>query len=347
MLIQTTNLYMGKLRKMIINKFDNFTKCKSAVVGKVNHSLIECVDEEHKDHVKFVFQEADKTLDSIVDVLNSFGVTIHRPQPYIHTQGLAFQTPNMQLKGIKNTICPTDSFAAIADTIVECPSPEETAYFDHTQYKHIWQEYFDRGSKWIAAPIPTHHEMHWDNTMGNADGEILFDGPAINLCGDTMFVSESVVINKRGTQWLRQQFPQFKIVSVEDTHGHLDAYFCILRPGVIFSSLPKNRLPSMFAKWDVIESPQSKYIPESVIDDFLQDNDYEHTTLEVTGFSIDENNYLMNKHMWDHHPDTVKLIESYGVTCIPIEHSVTRWLGQGLCCMVNSIVREGTREKYF
>ena len=332
---------------MKINKFDNFTKCKSAVVGKVNYSLLDIVNPAHKDHIKFVFDEAEQTLENIVDILKSFNVNTHRPKPIAHDTISQLQTPFVKLRGVKNTICPTDSFSIIADTIVECPSPQETAYFDHIQYKHIWQDYFDAGSKWIASPIPTHAPEHWDDIDGNTYGEILFDGPAVNLCGDKMFVSESAVINKRAKQWLHQQFPQFKIIDINDTHGHLDAYFSILKPGVIFSVLSKDKLPNIFANWTVIQSPQSQYLPTEVVDDFIQDDDYENTTLEVTGFSIDENNYLMNKHTWENHPDIVKQIESHKINVIPIKYDVARWLGQGLCCMINSIVREGTMENYF
>ena len=332
---------------MLLNKFDNFTKCEAVIVGKVNHSLLNTVDSAIKDHVQFVFEQTEHTLSNIVNLLESLDVRVHRPKPVQHTSDMRLNTPNMKLRGIKNTICPTDSFAVIADTIVECASPEETAYYDHVQYKHIWQEYFDAGSKWIAAPIPTHDPINWTDQNGNADGEILFDGPAINLCGDKMFVSATDVMNKRAKQWLCQQFPQFEVITVGKTHGHLDAYFSILKPGVIFSALPKQELPSIFNTWEVIQSPESKYVPEEVVDTFLQDDDYENTTLEVTGFSIDEQHYMMAKHMWQHHPEIVKQIESHKINCIPVEHSATRWLGQGLCCMVNSIARKGKMENYF
>ena len=255
--------------------------------------------------------------------------------------------PNFEMQAIKNPSSPADSFLCLADTVVEVPSIQENNFYDYVQYRDIWNEYFDNGSKWIAAPIPTHDPKQWDGFDYYEWAEPLFDAPSVDPVGNICLTSEVIGLNQRARIWLERQFPQFNFLPVEGTRGHLDSYFRILKPGLIYSALPKNKFPEQFKNWDIIETQKSHYTAPDIVSEFLQDDDYDNTTLDVNGFSIDEENFIIMKHVSENHPEVVKKIESHGINVIPLPFDSSRWLNQGVNCIINVTNRIGQFENYF
>ena len=96
-----------------------------------------------------------------------------------------------------------------------------------------------------------------------------------------------------------------------------------------------------------IHATKTQYQPPEVISEFFQDDDYENTALDVNGWSIDENHFMLMRHVFDHHPEAIKKIESHGIECIPIPFDSSRFLGQGMSCIINATHRDGGLEKYF
>ena len=63
--------------------------------------------------------------------------------------------------------------------------------------------------------------------------------------------------------------------------------------------------------------------------------------------TLDEENFIMMKHTWEHHPNVVKQIESHGINCIPLPFDSARFLNQGINCIMNATNRDGQLEDYF
>ena len=338
---------MSKPKKNI-NRFDSFTKCRSAVVGKINWTLLDLIDDPIKrDYAKGCMEDLDQTFDYILKLYEQFEIQVDRPNIVPYNPDKKYVHPNFELAAIKNPISTSDSFLCLADTIVEVPSIQENAFYDYVQYREIWNEYFDNGSKWIAAPIPTHDPKQFDGVDYYDWAEILFDAPCIEPVGDRAFCAKRTVFNTRAKKWLERTFPQFTFEYVEETQGHLDSYFRILKPGLVYSALPKSLLPDCFHNWTVIQTTKTEYQPPEIVSEFLQDDDYENTVLDVNGFSIDEENFCMMSHVIDNHPDVVKQIESHGINCIPVPFDSCRFVNLGLSCITHATQRDGQLQNYF
>jgi len=333
---------------MKVNRYDNFTKCRSLILGSLNWSLIEMMDDK-QDRIYFteVFHSVDETLSEMEKVFVRFDIEVVRPEPLLFDKDRPLVTPFLSMPAVKNSLTPYDTFLCLKDTVVECPSVTDLAFFDHVQYKHIWQKCFDNGSKWMAAPIPTHAPDQFDLDEERTHGEILFDGPALEPVGDVLLSSEKSVINDRGRRWIEQWYPEFKHHTVKGTNGHLDGYFTILKPGLIMSIIPKDKLPDIFKSWTVIKPPEASFAQPDVANRFIQDDDFENTTIGVNNFSLDEENIIVMKHIVDHHPNVIREIEKHGINCIPISYDAVRVLGIGFSCMTGAINRDGQFENYF
>lgn len=318
------------------------------MLGGINWSLVDLIEDPvKKDYTKSFLEILDETYEHMLGILQQFDIQIDRPTIIPYDPEKKYVLPHFEMAAVRNPTSPADPFLCLADTIVEVASVSENSYLDYIQYRHIWNEYFDNGSKWIAAPMPTHDPAQWDGFDYYEWAEPLFDATAVEPIGNMCLIAERIVLNQRARIWLKRQFPQFDFLPVKETRGHLDSYFRILKPGLVFSAIPKSNFPAQFKNWDFIQTPKTQYTPPDVVSEFIQDDDYENTTLDVNGFSIDQENLILMKHVWDHHPEVVKQIESHGINCIPLPFDSCRWLNQGINCIVNATNRSGQLEDYF
>ena len=330
----------------MINRYDTFTQLTEVVVGAVNLSVCNIIeDHRERDLMCNVFESIDKTLTDMVNIFEDHDVIVHRPRPITLSQTL--RTPHIELPAVTNPIAPADNYLTIADTVIQCANVNPNYYFDHEQYRHIWQDCWQQGSRWIAMPRPLHVHDDYDHDDSVANAEPLMDAPAVAIVGDHIFYAEDCVINAKGLQWLQQEFPDFTYQMVTGARGHLDSHFNVLRPGVVLSSVDKSKLPPQFADWQVIRFQSQDYKDIHIVSDFLQDDDWENTALAVNCVSLNENTVMMVDHVLDMNPQAVKQIEACGIRIIPVSFSASRWVNQGLTCMTNCIHRIGTKQSYF
>lgn len=323
-----------------INRFDNFTKCTQVVLGKINFSLLDLIDNnDEKNFVEHHFYEAQSSLDQIEKVFKKFDVMVYKPQPTEFQKGKTFITPFANIPAVNHSLAPFDNYLILENTIVEVPSIDPYSFFDYQQYQHIWYNFLNDKTRWISAPRPSYNS--------NLVNECLFDAPCFEPVGNVIFHTESGCLTKNGIEWVKNYFPKFKFIPVRQTKGHLDAYFSILKPGLIFSSIPKSVLPDNLQKWEVIEAPKENYLDRTLLNDFIQDDDFENTNLSVSSFNIDENNILIFDHVLDNHLDIVKKIEKHKINLIPITMKSSRFFGQGISCLTNALCRDGVMENYF
>ena len=334
---------------MKINKYDDFTKLREVVVGQVNFSPLSLIEnQDDRDFMQHVLDEANSSVSKLVEIFQTFDVKVWRPEVFEHTSKTKLSTPYVQVDSVFQSLISFDNFLTIADTVVEMsPADSPLAMFDYVQYQHIWREKFQEGSRWISMPRPSYNTNKTDEFEDLANFEPYADAPSLLQVGDTVFVTETFMVNQLGMDWLKREFPQFKYKVFNGTNGHLDSYFTIVRPGLALSGIAKDKLPEEFKNWDIVELTKENYSDVTMISEYFQDDDYENTTLGVNIVSIDPENILMFKHTVDNHVEQIKKLEKYGINVIPVEMDVSRWLNQGLHCICNTLVRDGDYTNYF
>ena len=334
---------------MKINRYDDFTKLREVVLGKVNYSPLTLIEDGNdREFMRTVLQETESSLTALEKIFKSFDVKVWRPEVFEHTDKTNLGTPFAKVDSVYTSLTSYDNFLTIADTIIEMSPPRFTqSMFDYIQYQHIWKEKFDHGSRWISMPRPSYNPSKTDEFEELSNFEPYADSPSLLMAGDTVFVAEKYMLNQLGMDWLKREFPQFKFKIFKGTNGHLDSYFAIVRPGLALSGIPKSKLPEEFKDWDIMVFDKESYKDVSMISDYFQDDDYENTTLAVNIVSLDPNNIIMYKHTMDSNVQKIKLLEKLGVNVIPLQLDVNRWLNQGLHCFCNPLVRDGGLINYF
>jgi hypothetical protein len=329
----------------MINRYDNFSKLEEIVVGSVNYSMLDVVDKNDKQFFKDILDGQALVFLQLEKILEQFGVKVHRPIMFDHSKlqhelGIPFHPVNY----VYSSISPYDNFLTIENAVIEMTSSSPSSVHDHVQYQHIWKEKFDQGSRWLSMPRPSYSKIHEQELPNN---EPYADGPSFLLLGDTVFVTEQYCVNSMALDWFKREFPNFKFKIFENTKGHLDSYFAVIRPGLAISGLDKNQLPKEFENWEILEFGKEDYSGVEFRNEAMQDNDYENTTLAVNTLVIDENNIVVIDSMLDTHRSAMRKLESKKVNLIPLKYDVCRWTNQGIACITNPIRRQGTYQNYF
>jgi len=329
----------------MINRYDNFTKLEEIILGEVNYSILDVIKHDDKQFFTDILNDQANVFIQLEKILNQHNVKVVRPQIFDHTKlNHKLGTPFHPIGYVSSSIAPYDNFLTIENAVVEMTSVNPTSVYDHVQYQHIWKEKFEQGSRWLSMPRPSYRYVNEDDLPNN---EPYADGPCFMLVGDTVFVTEHFMVNKMAFEWFQKEFPRFKFKVFPGTKGHLDSYFCVIRPGLALSGLAKNKLPEEFLKWDIIEFTTENYADVQFKSNVLQDNDYENTTLAVNTLALDENNLIIIESMLDNHRGAIRKMEKHKVNLIPLKYDVCRWTNQGIACITNPLRRQGTLENYF
>ena len=102
----------------MINRYDTFTQLTEVVVGAVNLSVCNIIeDHRERDLMCNVFESIDKTLTDMVNIFEDHDVIVHRPRPV--TLSKTLRTPHIELPAVTNPIAPADNYLTIADTVIQ------------------------------------------------------------------------------------------------------------------------------------------------------------------------------------------------------------------------------------
>lgn len=91
---------------------------------------------------------AQEELEQFIELLESEGITVRRPEPVKHTT--RFRSPAWKSHGFANAY-PRDSMLVIGDEIIESPMAWRCRYFETHSYRPLLKEYFGAGARWTAA----------------------------------------------------------------------------------------------------------------------------------------------------------------------------------------------------
>lgn len=219
---------------------------------------------------------AQRELDAFVDLLNSEGITVRRPEPMDFTR--SYETPHWRSSGFC-TASPRDMLMVLGDEIIEAPSAWRARYFEIYAYRKLLREYFHAGARWTAAPKPTLDDDSFDPhfrvpppgaPMRYAITEVepLFDAADFTRCGKDVFVTLGNSTNRAGVEWMRRHVgDRYRIHEVETLCRepmHIDTTLIPLAPGKIMINpeyIDPERLPAALADWEVLVPPGPDPVP--------------------------------------------------------------------------------------
>jgi glycine amidinotransferase len=303
---------------------------------------------------KILVEPAKRELDGFVELLQSRGVKVTRPEPVEHKR--RFATPEWSSRGFCNS-CPRDSMLVIGDEIIETPMAWRCRYFETHSYRPIVKDYFSRGARWTAAPKPQLTQELYDPDyripeQGEPVSHILtefepvFDAADFFRCGRDLFVTRSNVTNVFGVEWLRRHLGDgYRIHEIESrcrNPMHIDTSVLPLAPGKLLVNpeyIDVERLPPILKKWDILVAPE----PDPITDPLLERVSFCGKWLNMNVLMLDEKRVVVDPH----HIRTVRALESWGFEPIPCPFMHYAAFGGAFHCATLDIRRRGALESYF
>jgi N-dimethylarginine dimethylaminohydrolase len=281
---------------MKLNSHNEWDKLKEVIVGSAKNScavmtwknqgqvltedlIKKALSLSKKALPQTIIDETEEDLNDLSNILSKFGAKVYRPK--VHKLEKFYSSPHWQTTG-NNSYNARDLNLVVGDYLIESPSQHASRYFEATTYYNIFYEnYFNDGFKWIAAPKPLLNydvlepmkvkedtieaKRYFDLTKGKketfhklSENEILFEAANTLRMGKDLLYLASSSGNIRGANWLQQVLPNdYKVHITSEIYrsSHIDSTVLCLRPGlVLLNSIRVNEsnCPKIFEKWDKI-----------------------------------------------------------------------------------------------
>ena len=294
-----------------------------------------------------VIEETEEDLDAFVDVLESLGVTVRRPETWPHEA--RFSTVHWESEGYYN-YCPRDVMLVIGDSIIETPNVIRSRSQETFSYREMMVEYMKSGAKWFSAPRPMLLDSLFDADLEKPtprNDEPAFDAANVLRLGRDLIYLVSSTGNELGGQWLQTILgDRFRVHFLKDVYygSHIDSTFVALRPGLVLCNpgrLNDDTLPGILKQWEVIYSPpmentgrfDADYLAGSIGSKWI----------DMNLFSINPGLVVVDRDQ----TELIKLMEKHGLDVIPLKLRHSKMLGGGFHCVTLDIRRTGTLEQYF
>lgn len=203
----------------IINSFSEFQPLEEVVIGQgYPPDYFDFVkDKQTRQCLEQIFLEIQQDFDHLVATLQSFGVTVRRPEIITKEE---FQSQAEQGNHMMPPLTPRDRQSVFGTKLVRCsPYRAFDALFDHYKTTAPDQvlDVFDREP---------------DHLFNGANASCVF------RMGRDVWFDESAWLTAQQSQWLERTVmtdPGYRFHRML-TEGHGDCVFAVLRPGVILTS---------------------------------------------------------------------------------------------------------------
>ncbi len=292
-----------------------------------------------------VIEETQEDLEALVSVLKKEGVTVRRPQ--ITDPSKMFSSPHWQSDGEYN-YCPRDLLLPIGETIIECPMPLRSRFFEPLAYKDLLLEYFNSGTNWISAPKPRLlDEIYNDDPLSEVkvrNLEPLFDAANVLRAGRDILYLVSCTGTMMGYQWLQRVLgDEYRVHPLAGIYEgtHIDTTITLLGPGRALlnpSRINKDNMPEIFKNWDILWCPEMMDTGHSI--------GWEYSRASIwSGMNL----FMINPHLAVVHEaqkPLIKLLARHKIESIPQKLRHTRTLSGGFHCVTLDIRRQGVLEDY-
>ena len=306
----------------MIHCTNSFGRLKEVILGDVDIDVIQYCDIAEQDKLMHIFNQTKQDLNNFQKQLEQNGVKVHRPK-------------KIDKQEVKIPLCPRDILFVIDDTIIETYTYQKETLFTSLYFSDIIDALQEQGCNYLSMPTPTY----------NKSDEPMFEAASAYKFEKDIFVSNGDTWNTQGLNWMQNVLPNynFHICDNKNITGHIDTHFAILRPGLLWSGHPKSCLPEYFKTWEVVEvdtsTDKTLRAEQTLIDNKIQDDDFEGTTLSVNVLSLDENTVFL----YDHYKGNVnilRLLDKHKIEPIWVKFAFSHFFNQGLTCLTSEINRD-------
>jgi len=299
---------------------------------------------------KKLVTNAQKSLDQLVNILKSEGITVRRPDRYDFQQG--FSTPSWKVSSAFCTSNPRDLCLIIGNEILETPMACRERYFELFAYKTLFKEYFQAGAKWTSAPRPELlgdlYEENYKTKPQKTNGfcltefEPVFDAADFVRCGRDIFGQLSHVTNKMGVEWLSRHLDgkyQIHIIENRDPKAwHIDTSFMPLAPGKVLVNpefVDLKKIPSILKTWDILVAPPPVpyKVPPKVMSDWIS----------INTLMLDQRRIIVEKRQ----KPLIRALKDWGFSPIPCSFEAYYPFLGGFHCATLDVRRTGSLQSYF
>ncbi len=298
--------------------------------------------------VPLIRAAAQRELDAFVNVLESEGVIVRRPERLDHARPLS--TPEWTSPAGNCHASPRDVLIVIGNEILEAPMAWRSRYFEFFAYRSLIKEYWKKGAKWTAAPKPTmsHRLYNYAYKRGEqyvtTEFEPVWDAADMARCGRDIFIQRSHVTNDAGIEWIQrhlgQEYRLHKVEFADERAIHIDATFVPLAPGKIMVNpdRPIKALPEILktGSWELLPAPPST-MPES----HPQYRSFRWLSMNV--LNLDEERVIVEAS----EEPMIKQLRDWGFKPIPCHFRKCYRYGGGFHCATVDVRRKGDLQSYF
>lgn len=362
-----------------VHSYDEFSSLKEVIVGRADNYTSHDLDTSFR---LFYYENVQRTgrptslrttleiptrlvdelqedIEELVRALTESGVTVHRPAAPKEPATIssphwtARETPPLNVR---------DQTIILGDTILETAPHVRARLFENDYLKPIFYRYLAAGSRWLSMPRPALTRGSLDpayfeeqgidvsDVMADLDSaeipgighELIFDGAQCIRLGSDVLVNTANANHQLGLTWLRAAFPAFTFHELRIADSHIDSIIVPLRPGLLMLRSPEylGSLPKAMQTWDTI------YAPALAEDRFPDYSDFgvniASRYIDINVLSLDENTVVVNSLC----PELIAVLESRGLTVVPVQHRHRRLFGGGFHCFTLDTVRAGSLTDY-
>jgi N-dimethylarginine dimethylaminohydrolase len=339
-----------------VSSYNDFDRLEEIILGSAAHLHMPPVDTSfahffqpspgyEKERIspaqlQRVAEETEQDMAELAHVLESFGVTVRRPDPVSH--GDPVLLPGWSARTMFS-LMPRDCLMVVGSTIIEAAMPSRPRYCETFGFRRLLREYFEGGANWLAAPRPRLADSTYQYSGGEpvlAEDEPLFDAANVIRCGADIFFNVSNTGNRLAALWLARVLgPQFAVHEMSICDDHVGTTLQVLRPGLLLANAERLRpgdIPAPLRPWKTLwlDSPADDGYgfgwPRASVWVGMNVLSIDHDTIIVPGNQV----------------TLRKMLEAEGFQVVPAQFRHGRTLGGGFHCCSLDVRRSGSLERY-
>jgi N-dimethylarginine dimethylaminohydrolase len=283
---------------------------------------------DSRDLPKYEAMEAENR--ALIDVLQRFDVTVHRPSPITDETVAANFGHEWLVNGYIQTYS-RDPIFVVADNVIELAPGAPNRRADLLGYRGLFdQRVAGSGAKWVQMPAVDAAAMVAPGYT--KDGRLALEGGDLLVLGDTVLagttLNPAVGSSTSGVDWLRNLLGRqgfvVERVPLERAFLHLDVCLSIPRDGlaIVCPDALVDGLPAQLDGWDLIEVTADQA-----------------RLLACNGLPIDPDNYILGYND-DEDGSTVQAgLEAHGITVHRVPFGNHTEDGGSIRCSTHPLVR--------
>lgn len=335
-----THTEWGRLREVVLGIADGaqIPTVKDRALHSINYGHLSDADFAKVPTGPYpprVIEETAEDLEAFAQALRGLGIGVHRPQTADFTA--RHTTADWSVDG-GHAYCPRDTILTLGRQAIETPMVLRHRQTEARLYRHLVDT--------VRAPVPRLRDSIYDySTLGVPtlrNEEPAFDAAnCLKLGRDILFLISNTG-NEAGRDWLQAHLgATYRVHPVRDVYSfvHIDSTIIPLRPGLVMLNpvrVNEKNLPLYFKTWDKLYAPEPAEVP------FEPGWCGASKWIALNCLSLGPDLVAVEQGQ----PGLMRVLEGYGLQCLPVRLRHARTLGGGLHCVTLDLVRDGALEDY-